>query len=159
MEASSPLDNVYEAKRRAKIAENQKRLEQYGIPVARQLFDSCAPPCIKRPRARRAVEQQIQRCSSRLLRIPKPNYVEALPIRDTRARLVLTIRGDTMSAKPPKPSSTAEELDWLARSAAILGFNKQGGPPQWTHRKWPKDKVAAVVELLEGGVVSRASCC
>lgn len=128
MEASSPLDNVYEAKRRAKIAENQKRLEQYGIPVARQLFDSCAPPCIKRPRARRAVEQQIQRCSSRLLRIPKPNYVEALPIRDTRARLVLTIRGDTMSAKPPK----AFEYGRRAGLVSALGCH-----PRFQQTGWP----------------------
>ena len=75
----------------------------------------------------------------------KPNYAEALP----GTGLLLSIRGDTMSSKPPRPSGTAEGQDWLARSAAILGFTKKGDPPQWTHRKWPKDKVAAVVDFLE----------
>ncbi|DBA98716.1 TPA: hypothetical protein ACH3X1_014489 [Trebouxia sp. C0004] len=54
-----------------------------------------------------------------------------------------------MSTKPPKPSGTAEGQDWLARSASVLSFTKEDDPPQWTHRKWPKDKVAAVVDFLE----------
>ncbi|DBA97566.1 TPA: hypothetical protein ACH3X1_015258 [Trebouxia sp. C0004] len=54
-----------------------------------------------------------------------------------------------MSTKPPKPSGPAEGQHWLARSASVLGFTKDGDPPQWTHRKWPKDKVAAVVDFLE----------
>lgn len=149
MEPTCPLDNAYETERRNKIAVNQKRLEQLGIPVARQLFDHRAPPCIRRPRGRRAVQQQIKRCSDRLVRLPKPNYVEALPSTGARARLLLTIRGNTMSTKPPKPSGTAEGQHWLARSASVLGFTKDGDPPQWTHRKWPKDKVAAVVDFLE----------
>ena len=126
MEPTRPLDNAYEAERCDKIAVNQKRLEQLGIPVARQLFDQCALPCIRRPRARRAVQQQTQRCSDRLVRLPKPNYVEALPSTGARSRLLLSIRGDTMSTKPPKPSGTAEGQDWLARSASVLGFYKRG---------------------------------
>ena len=149
MKPTGPLDNAYEAERRDKIAENRKRLKQLGIPVARQLFDRCALPCIRRPRARHAVQQQTQRRSDRQGRLPKPNYAEALPGTGARARLLLSIRGDTMSSKPPRPSGTAEGQDWLARSAAVLGFTKEGDPPQWTHRKWPKDKVAAVVDFLE----------
>ncbi|DBA84645.1 TPA: hypothetical protein ACH3X1_006007 [Trebouxia sp. C0004] len=54
-----------------------------------------------------------------------------------------------MSTKPPKPSGPAEGQHWLARSASVLGFTKDGDPPQWIHRKWPKDKVAAVVDFLD----------
>ena len=149
MEPTGPPDNAYEAKRREKIANNQKRLKQLGIPIARKLFDRCAQPCIRRPRAKRTVQQQTQRCSDRLVRLAKPNYVEASPSTDTQARLLVSIRGDKMSPKPPIPSGTAEGQDWLARSAAVLGFTRESDPPLWTHRKWPKDKVAAVVDFLE----------
>ena len=130
MEPTCPLDNAYETERREKIAVNQKRLEQLGIPVARQLFDHRAPPCIRRPRARRAVQQQTQRCSDRLVRLPKPNYVEALPSTGTRARLLLTIRGDTMSTKPPKPSGTAEGQHWLAPQLLFSVSQKTVDTPQ-----------------------------
>ena len=50
---------------------------------------------------------------------------------------------------PPKPSGKAEGQDWLSCSATVLGFTKEGDPPRWTHRKWPTDKVEAVVDFWE----------
>ena len=39
------------------------------MPVAQQLFDRYALPCITRLRAKRAVQQQAQRCDVRLVRL------------------------------------------------------------------------------------------
>lgn len=148
MEPRSPSTNAYEIARRAHIVANDRRLKELGLPVARRVFDFPAAPCIKRTKPRRAVQQQAQRCSSRLASLSKPYYTEeALPVRGQRARLLLAIRGDGMSANPAQRSGKAEGQDWLAQSAAILGFTKVDN--EWSHRKWPTEKVKAVVDFLE----------